>query len=570
MSEPINPDPNLDLDLWFLDYGAGNVCSARNLLDSLGLSYRLITSASEIVSAQRIFFPGVGAFQSAIQSLTERGWLEPLRAHLLAGKPFFGICIGMQLLFESSSEVSDPLLPLCPGLAIIPGHVQRFNQNLVPTIPHIGWAHVNLFSLDSSSSSLSSSVPFYFVHSYRAKRTAENAKWVLTESQYGEESFISSVRSPCGSLFACQFHPEKSAQQGRQLVLEWAQNTQKRGEKFQIPNTIKPNREENSGSASDAGLTSPRILACLDVRDDESGNLIVTKGDAYNVTDQSQRIRNLGDPVAMAQQYYEEGADEIVFLNIASSLSRAPLRDSPLISLLKVTAQRVFIPLTIGGGIRDYTDSNGLFTTAEEIADEYFRAGADKISIGSDAVEAAIEYWANGKRKLGKSSIERISNRYGAQAVVVSVDPRRVYVSDPQQTNHRTLKTVCSINNPHGHQYVWFQCTVKGGREGRDIDVFELLEAVQDFGAGELLLNCVDFDGQKSGFDLELLAAVAETAKIPVIASSGAGKPEHFVDCLKKTKVSAALAAGIFHRKEVTIEQVKQACEQGGIKVRKQ
>ncbi len=131
-------------------------------------------------------------------------------------------------------------------------------------------------------------------------------------------------------------------------------------------------------------------------------------------------------------------------------------------------------------------------------------------------------------KKPGNSSIEQISIVYGAQAVVISVDPRRVYVQDPGDTSHTTIETV--FPGPEGERYCWYQCTVKGGREGRDLDVVQLVKTCQVLGAGEILLNCIDKDGTNSGFDLELIRLVKKSVSIPVIASSGAGKAVHFVD----------------------------------------
>jgi glutamine amidotransferase/cyclase len=190
-----------------------------------------------------------------------------------------------------------------------------------------------------------------------------------------------------------------------------------------------------------------------------------------------------------------------------------------------------------------------------DVASEYFRSGADKISIGSDAVYAVEEYLQSGV-KTGKSSIEQISHVYGAQAVVISVDPRRVYVTGPAATSHHVIKT--TTPGPHGEEYCWYQCTVKGGREGRDVDAVQLAQVCQKLGAGELLLNCIDKDGTNSGFDLELVKMIKEVVSIPVIASSGAGCPEHFAEVFSQTRVEAALAAGIFHRHEVEISAVKE------------
>jgi len=257
--------------------------------------------------------------------------------------------------------------------------------------------------------------------------------------------------------------------------------------------------------------------------------------------------------VELAERYYREGADEITFLNI-TGFRDFPLEDMPMIEVLKQTSKNVFVPLTIGGGIRDYTDKNGRKYTALEVADEYFRSGADKISIGSDAVLIVETYLKTGKRS-GKSSIEQISMVYGNQAVVISIDPRRIYVKAPDAVKHHVMHT--DMEGPHGEKYCWYQCTINGGREGRDVDAVTLAQVCETLGAGEILLNCIDRDGTNSGFDIELINAVKGAVSIPVIASSGAGRVEHFLEVFRKTQAESALAAGIFHRKEVPIEEVK-------------
>jgi glutamine amidotransferase/cyclase len=224
------------------------------------------------------------------------------------------------------------------------------------------------------------------------------------------------------------------------------------------------------------------------------------------------------------------------------------------------------VPLTIGGGIRDTVDTDGTKISALDIATMYFKSGADKVSIGSDAVTAAEEYYARGSELAGNTAIESISSAYGNQAVVISVDPKRVYVQSPDSTPHHTIKT--SRPGPNGEEYCWYQCTIKGGREGRDFDVRQLVTAVEAMGAGEILLNCIDKDGSNSGFDLELINDVKDAIKIPVIASSGAGNPGHFEEVFAQTRTDAALGAGMFHRGEYTVKQVKDHLQERGQVVR--
>ena len=276
-------------------------------------------------------------------------------------------------------------------------------------------------------------------------------------------------------------------------------------------------------------------------------------------------MRNLGKPVELAQRYFDEGADEITFLNI-TAFRDFPLADQPMLEVLRRTSERVFVPLTIGGGIRGFTDGQGKAYSAQDVADEYFRSVADKVSIGSDAVYAVERYLERGGVKDGSTAIEQIAYVYGNQAVVISIDPRRVYVDSPDETRHQTVET--TTPGPNGERFCWFQCTVKGGREGRDVDAVELARVCEDLGAGEILLNSIDRDGTGAGFDLELIGAVRAAVSIPVIASSGAGCVEHFAEVFEATGVEAALAAGIFHRREVPIQAVKSYLIEQGIEIR--
>lgn len=194
-----------------------------------------------------------------------------------------------------------------------------------------------------------------------------------------------------------------------------------------------------------------------------------------------------------------------------------------------------------------------------------------KVSIGSDAVYAAEEYIKSDGKKTGTTSIETISEVYGVQAVVISIDPKRVYISDSTtiaNQNHVVVQLEDGETGPNGETSCWYQCTVKGGREEKDICAVTVAKACEALGAGEIMLNCIDMDGQCQGYAHDLMNAVSKAVSIPVIASSGAGKPEHFSNVFQKTGVQAALAAGMFHRKEVEIEEVKKNMSDNNIHVR--
>lgn len=493
-----------------------------------------------------------------MRSLRTKGYAEPLKAYIASGKPFMGICVGMQTLFEGSDESDEP------GLGVIPGKAAKFD-NSTKAVPHMGWNHAQLnkelkpdqqpagqavnFNIDEDKT-------YYFVHSYAARCIEENKDWVLATAQYGDELFVASVQKD--NVFATQFHPEKSGYAGVNILKSFLTGT---GIVDQSTIVLKEPIKKTKDTFT------KRIIACLDVRANDNGDLVVTKGDQYDVreTEGSNDVRNLGKPVELAKRYFEEGADEITFLNI-TSFRNCPLGDLPMLEVLKRTSETVFVPLTIGGGIRDVTDPDGTVHPAFEVAGEYFRSGADKVSIGSDAVYCAEKFYADGGNKTGTTAIETIAEAYGSQAVVISVDPRRVYVKDPSETTHSTVKN--SKVGPNGEQYCWYQCTVMGGREGRDMDVIQLVTACEKLGAGEILLNCMDRDGTNSGFELELIDSVRKAVSIPVIASSGAGRVEDFVEVFEETGVEAALAAGIFHRHEVPIQAVKEFVKESGVPVR--
>lgn len=526
-----------------LDYGAGNVRSLRNAIHALGFSLTEIERPEDILQAERLIFPGVGAFGAAMERLHRLGYVEPLKEYLAAGRPFLGICIGLQALFEGSEES-----PGVAGLGLIPGRIRRFDAGAL-SVPHMGWNDARV-ERDSPLFADYAGEKLYFVHSYRAEPTPENADWRLATTDYGSP-FLSAVQR--GRVAAVQFHPEKSGAAGLRLLQHFL--------------------AADAGGVPVAGWSprpadapthfAKRVIACLDVRANDAGDLVVTKGDQYDVRE-SGEVRNLGKPVELAQRYYEEGADEITFLNI-TAFRDFPLADQPMLEVLRRTSERVFVPLTIGGGIRAFTDASGKSYSALDVADEYFRSGADKISIGSDAVLTVERYLEQGAGD-GTSAIEEIARVYGNQAVVISIDPRRVYVRSPDATRHQTVET--ATPGPDGERYCWFQCTIKGGREGRDVDAVELARICEALGAGEILLNSIDRDGSGAGFDLELIGAVRAAVSIPVIASSGAGCVEHFAEVFAATGVEAALAAGIFHRREVPIQAVKAYLREQGIETR--
>ncbi|OJJ43321.1 hypothetical protein ASPZODRAFT_74892 [Penicilliopsis zonata CBS 506.65] len=541
-----------------LDYVAGNIRSLVNAINKVGYEVEWIRSPSDIEKAEKLILPGVGHFGHCLTQLSDGGYLEPIRQHINSGKPFMGICVGLQALFNGSEENPD-----VSGIGLIPMKMQKFDDKS-KSVPHIGWNSAlgtNEANADRQAFyGLRPNSKYYYVHSYAAMYEPgflEKEGWSVATATYGEERFIGAIGRE--NILATQFHPEKSGQAGLRTLRAFLNGDYLQS--FTEAMHLEPRGD---------GLTR-RVIACLDVRTNDDGDLVVTKGDQYDVREKSGsdaggQVRNLGKPVDMAKRYYEQGADEVTFLNI-TSFRNCPLADTPMLEILRRTSETVFVPLTIGGGIKDTVDTDGTKVPALDVATMYFKSGADKVSIGSDSVFAAEEYYSRGGKLSGDTAIETISNAYGKQAVVVSVDPKRVYVDRPEDTPHHTIKT--AYPNQAGQTFCWYQCTVKGGRETRDLDVRQLVKAVEAMGAGEILLNCIDKDGSNSGFDLELINDVKAAIKIPVIASSGAGVPEHFSDVFNYTSTDAALGAGMFHRGEYTVSQVKDYLASKGFLVRK-
>lgn len=539
-----------------------------------------IVDPSANVVSQKLLFPGVGNFGQAMKSLQKSGLRQPLIDYIKSGKPYFGICIGMQALFQSSAES-----PSDEGLGIIPASIGEFSRkdNVAPggckSVPHMGWGSIRKAWDAQEMELMLHDEQYYFVHSYRVSYDNEEslAPFVHTLTRYGSEQFVSSVRR--GNVFGTQFHPEKSGSAGLDLLKRWLEAT---------PEALVAKPKQQAWASEPSSMpTAPtrRIVACLDVRSNDQGDLVVTKGDQYDVREAAgaKDVRNLGKPVELSQRYYHEGADEVAFLNITSFRNSA-LQDQPMLEVVRSAAETVFVPLTIGGGIKDTVDPDGAKRSALEVASAYFRAGADKVSIGSEAViavEEMLERETKGEAALsGKTGIETIAEGYGSQAVVVSIDPKRVYVDTSKPDWETTFPSAhrgsliigdeaisATANDERGKAW-WYQCTIRGGREVRDVDVVQLAQGVERLGAGEILLNSVDRDGTGLGFDLDLVRLVKQAVSIPVIASSGAGKPADFTKVFEQTGVEAALAAGIFHRKEVPLEAVKEQLRQDRISVR--
>ena len=253
-------------------------------------------------------------------------------------------------------------------------------------------------------------------------------------------------------------------------------------------------------------MLTKRIIPCLDVKDNR-----VVKGVNF------LNLRDAGDPVELGSRYSDEGADELVFLDITATIRSK----KTIVELVEKVAEKVFIPFTVGGGI----------TKADEIG-LLLRSGADKCSINTAAVQ-------------NPELLAESAERFGNQCVVLAIDAKRT----------------------PGEKNKW-HVTIKVGSEPTDIDAIEWAVKAEKLGAGEILLTSMDADGTKTGYDIELTAAIADAVNIPVIASGGAGTLDSLVDVLKRGKPDAVLAASIFHYNEYSIKDVKQYLAQNDISIR--
>lgn len=247
-----------------------------------------------------------------------------------------------------------------------------------------------------------------------------------------------------------------------------------------------------------------RIIPCLDVADGR-----VVKGVRF------ENLRDSGDPVELASNYYQQGADEVTFLDVAATNENR----GTMLNLVTSCAEQVFIPLTVGGGIRSVEDVSKLL-----------KSGADKVSVGSAGISRP-------------QLLREIADEFGSQVLVISLDLKRAATNSG------------------------FGVTSNGGRHLTDLDAMEWVRQVQDLGAGELLINSIDADGTRDGFDLELIERIRTISSVPIIASGGAGTLQHFVDAAL-AGADALLAASVFHEREISIAEVKSALKARGVEVR--
>lgn len=258
-------------------------------------------------------------------------------------------------------------------------------------------------------------------------------------------------------------------------------------------------------------MLTKRIIPCLDVH---AGRVV--KGTNF------LNLRDSGDPVELASRYDQEGADELVFLDITASHEGRDI----ILDVVARTAEVCFMPLTVGGGIRNLDDIRRLLN-----------AGADKVSINSAAVR-------------DPELVRRAAERFGSQCIVVNIDPKRIWKEED------------------GHRRQVFEVHINGGRVPTGLEALAWAREVERLGAGEIVLTSMDADGTQAGYDLEITKAVADAVTIPVVASGGAGAIDHFAEVLHEAHASAALAASLFHQRQITIGELKAELARRGLPMR--
>jgi cyclase len=272
-----------------------------------------------------------------------------------------------------------------------------------------------------------------------------------------------------------------------------------------------------------------RIIPCLDVKDGR-----VVKGVNF------VNLRDAGDPVEVAAAYEKEGADELTFLDITASHEKRDI----ILDVVARTADKVFMPLTVGGGVRTLEDIRNLL-----------KAGADKVAINSAAVK-------------DPAFVQKAAQRFGSQCIVVAIDAKKTKsAADNPSIPSWAEEHPYLILDKNNSSTIW-EVYIHGGRTATAINVVKWARQMQDYGAGEILLTSMDRDGTKSGYDLKLNRSVSESLTIPVIASGGAGTLEHLYDGIAEGKADAVLAASIFHFKEFTIDETKRYLKEKGVCVR--
>lgn len=463
------------MTIGIVETGIANVASVRAALGALGVSPTPVAHPRDLDGVTALVLPGVGAFGIGMDRLTSSGLVEPLRQWAQAGRPLLAICLGMQLLCDGSDEA-----PGVPGLGIVPGQCRRLPPSV--RVPHLGW---NWVAPTAASRRIQ---PGYaaFANSFVL---AETAPELVAARTFHGRDFVAAVETD--TLFACQFHPELSGAWGRTVLQRW----------LEPPPPPPPPQAVASVTDHRMGLAH-RIIPCLDVSHGR-----VLKGINF------QQLRDVGDPADLAAAYSEQGADEIVVLDITAT---SESRDHHARTIEGVR-RAITIPLTAGGGVRRVPDARALL-----------EAGADKVSVNSAALAAP-------------ELIDALAQEFGRQCIVLAIDAQR----DGQ---------------------AW-RALANGGRTPTERDVEAWSTEGVERGAGEILLTSWDRDGTRAGPDVSLLRRVTSRVSVPVIASGGIGSGEHAMQAFA-AGADAVLAASIFHDDDRTVTELKHELADRGVTMR--
>ena len=488
-----------------LDYGIGNLRSAQKTLERAGAEPILTSDPEVVAAADGVVLPGVGNFGRVMEAIREAGVDKLAYDAVASGRPFMGICVGMQALFESSEEAEG-----VEGLGILPGRVELLSSDVKR--PQMQWNTVDFPTESALFAGLDEDPWLYFVHSYAAR----DSEYAIATCDYGEP-FTAAVQRY--NVYATQFHPEKSGPVGLRVIENFVD----------ICAGVEPAHEEplvdsraerahsalgehdgshDLGSAVSSAEQAVRVIPCMDV---DAGRVV--KG--VNFVD----LVDAGDPVELAARYDAQGADELVFLDITAS---SDARDT-IVDLARRAAEEVYIPFMIGGGIRSVEDARRLL-----------RVGADKVAVNSAAVARP-------------EVLTEISDEFGSQCVVASIDARK---SDTEGLASG------------------YEVYVRGGRTPTGLDAVEWAQECVHRGAGEIMLTSMDRDGTRDGFDTALTSLVADAVNVPVIASGGVGTLEHLAEGASDGSADAVLAASIFHFGEHTVGEAKELMTSRGVTVR--
>lgn len=491
--------------------GSANLASVLAAFARAGVQARITIDPSDAEHADRVVLPGVGSFGAAMATLHAAALVEPLRRRLAAGRPILAICLGLQLLAESSEES-----PGVPGLGVLPAKITRFAGDL--RVPQLGWNRVAA----GVGCSLLTDGCAYYANSYRLE--SEPAGWACATTDYGGR-FVGAVER--GRVLACQFHPELSGPWGQALIERW------------LAGVGHSSHESHRTSQTQAPGLTPRIIPCLDVRDGR-----IVKGVRF------ADLRDAGDPVERAALYEAQGADELVILDVSATPDG---RRTAADTVARVRAV-LSIPLTVGGGVRTTDDAARLLD-----------AGADKVGVNTAAVRDPSLLTRLAERFGVQCTVLALdaARRQNAEA---ERGDRRASEQPGAMPASQASHSANSGSSSAPSAFSW-EVVVRSGSERTGIDAVGWAAEAGRLGAGEILLTSFDRDGTHTGYDLDLLRAVGAAVSVPVIASGGASSAAHLREALN-AGADAVLAASIFHDGDTTVADIKRELAGLGTPVR--